>query len=181
VLRLRAGSEDAATQIYLRYAERLAALARAHCSPDLRQRLEADDIVQEVFAIFFRRVKSGRYDVPAGQELWRLLLVIALNKIRAQGNYHRAARRDVRLTAGQQVLEKGGLCGADTEPTLLLELTINEALQSLPPELREVILLRIEGYEVAEIAARVGRSKRTVERVLQGFRSRLAAALEEAL
>jgi DNA-directed RNA polymerase specialized sigma24 family protein len=39
---------------------------------------------------------------------------------------------------------------------------------------RQIITQRIEGYEVSEIAANVNRSKRTVERVLQDFRTRLA-------
>jgi DNA-directed RNA polymerase specialized sigma24 family protein len=40
-----------------------------------------------------------------------------------------------------------------------------------------MVLLRIEGYEVAEIADRTARSRRSVERVLQEFRRRLAAEL----
>ena len=43
---------------------------------------------------------------------------------------------------------------------------------------REAICLRIDGYQVEEIASRTGRSKRTVERLLQEFRKRLSAVLE---
>src|SRR5271157_4690680 len=82
--RLRLGSEDAATQIYLRYAHRLRALARVQSSPDLTRCIDADEIVQSVFGSFFRRAKDGYYDVPEGEELRRLFLVIALNKIRAK-------------------------------------------------------------------------------------------------
>ena len=94
LVRLRKGEQDAATALYLRYAQRLRALVRARCSSQLARRLEPDDIVQSVFRRFFRRVLQGDYDVPPGEELWGLLLVIALNKIRAWGNFHRAARRD---------------------------------------------------------------------------------------
>src|SRR5437762_486755 len=94
--RLREGNQDAATKLYLRYAERLRLLARAECSPDLARRIDADDIVQSVFASFFQGVNRGLYEVPAGEELWKLFLVIALNKIRAKGVFHRAAKRDVR-------------------------------------------------------------------------------------
>ena len=39
--------------------------------------------------------------------------------------------------------------------------------------------LEIEGYEVAEIAVKTERSKRTVERVLQEFRQKMRAILSE--
>ena len=39
--------------------------------------------------------------------------------------------------------------------------------------------LRIEGYEVGEVATRTGKSKRTVERLLQEFRTRAAEILGE--
>ena len=100
--RLRRGEESAATALYLRYARRLLALAQARTSSDLAAKEEADDIVQSVFKSFFRKASAGLYDVPAGEELWNLLLVITINKIRAKGNYHRAAKRDMRLAAGEE-------------------------------------------------------------------------------
>src|SRR5574341_751939 len=57
--RFRRGEEDAATLLYLRYADRLRALTVAQCSPDLAQRVDADDIVQSVFRTFFRRAAQG--------------------------------------------------------------------------------------------------------------------------
>ena len=93
VRRLRTGSQDAATQLYLRYAKRLHGLTRAKCSPDLASRVDSEDIVQSVFRTFFRRVQKGEYDVPDGEELWKLFLVIGLNKIQSVGTFHRAAKR----------------------------------------------------------------------------------------
>src|SRR5437588_9272377 len=102
--RFRKGEQDGATQLYLRYAPRVRALVKAKTSPDLARRVDADDLVQSVFRSFFQGVTHGHYDVPAGEELWKLFLVIALNKIRAAGNFHRAEKRDVRLTAGGEAL-----------------------------------------------------------------------------
>src|SRR6478672_1608798 len=103
--RLRSGSEDAATQLYLRYAHRLRGLVKAQSSPDLARRVEAEEIVQSIFGSFFRGAGNGYYDVPGGEDLWKLFLVIALNKIRAKGAFHRAAKRDIRMTAGADELE----------------------------------------------------------------------------
>ena len=179
--RFRRGSQDAATQLYLRYVNRLHALARAQVSPDLARRVDIDDIVQSVFGSFFRGASHGYYDVPAGEELWKLFLVIALNKIRAKGAFHRAAKRDVRLTAGGEAYERRleALPGGDEASYAFLQLSIGEALERLPPQHRQMVELRVEGHEVAEIARLTGRSKRTVERLLQQARKRLADLLDE--
>src|SRR5262249_18795777 len=85
--RLRGGSQDAATQLYYKYAKRLRALARASTSAQLARRVDADDIVQSVFRTFFRAACQGLYDVPAGDDFWDLLLGIALDKNCAPGRH----------------------------------------------------------------------------------------------
>jgi RNA polymerase sigma-70 factor (ECF subfamily) len=179
--RYRHGSEDAATEIYLRYAHRLRGLARTQVSPDLARRVDLDDIVQSVFRSFFRRASTGYYDVPAGEELWKLFLVIALHKIRNQGSFHRAAKRDVRRTEEGGPLDETVVSRdeRDQQSFAFLQLVIDEALEKLLPQHKVMVELRIEGFEVAEIAARTGRSKRTVERVLQEARAKLKDLLHE--
>jgi len=179
--RLRHGNQDAATQLYLRYADRLRILARAECSPDLARRVDVDDIVQSVFSSFFRGVGQGYYEVPHGDELWKLFLVIALNKIRAKGAYHRAAKRDIRLTAGGEFLDDWSPSSHDGGETAytFLKMVIDEALTDMAAPQQQMIRLRIEGHEVAAIAALTKRSKRTVERVLQDFRNRLGDILKQ--
>ena len=177
--RVQAGSQDAAGELYRRYAQRLLALTRAKCGTDLAARVDVEDIVQSAFGSFFRGAQQGLYAAPNGEELWGLLLVIAVNKVRAKGAHHRAAKRDVRKTAGGDALGDAGFDPpADDESAAhLLRLVIDEVLGRLPEGHREVVRLRIEGYEVGEVAARTGRSKRTVERLLQEFRTRAADML----
>src|SRR5262245_8710950 len=177
--RLRHGNQDAATQLYLRYARRLHALVRANCSTELSRRVDPDDIVQSVFRRFFRRALQGEYDAPPGEELWGLFLVIALNKIRAEETFHRAGRRDVRLTVGGSDRDRRlrEQAGADEVGYATLQLTIEEGLQSFSAAQRQMVELRIEGHDVAEIARRTRRSRRSVERGLQEARKRLRALL----
>src|SRR5262249_51271063 len=153
------GNQDAATQIYLRYAQRLRALAQAQCGPDLAPRFDVEDIVQSVFASFFRGAGLGYYDVPPGEELWKLFLVIALNKIRARGAFHRAARRDVRRTAGGAAFERTAQAVADRDDGALafLQLVLDETLERLPPYQKQMVVLRIQGHEVADIAEQTRR------------------------
>jgi RNA polymerase sigma-70 factor (ECF subfamily) len=172
--RFRGGHQDAATQLYLRYAKRLRALARGKCGRDLARLVDADDIVQSVFSSFFRRARLGQYSVPDGEELWKLFLVLALNKIRAVGAFHRAARRDVRLTCAEETAGLDTQAQPDDTPGHLLQLAIHETLERLPAQHRQMVELRLEGHEVAEIADKIGRPKRSVERVLQEARRLLA-------
>jgi RNA polymerase sigma-70 factor (ECF subfamily) len=171
----RRGDQDAATQLYSRYVERLKHLAQSRCSSQLARCLDAEDIVQSVFRTFFRGVRQGYYDIPEGEDLWKLLLVIALNKIRAKGSFHLAAKRDVRMT---QTLDcsDGGMeehLGADNGHQVFMALVIKEALEQLDARQREMVELRLQGHDINEIADKTGRSKRTVERNLQDVRARL--------
>jgi RNA polymerase sigma-70 factor (ECF subfamily) len=173
--RFRRGEADAPTQLYLRYADRLQALAARQTSSELGKRLDPEDIVQTVFRTFFRRVAEGNYDVPDGEEIWKLLLVIALNKIRDAAVHHRAAKRDVRRTSSGEANELAirNAEGKDEAALAVLHMVVDEVLEGLPESHRRMIELRIEGHEVAEISRELGRSKRSVERVLQNFRHRM--------
>ena len=179
--RYRIGSQDAATELYHRYAERLRALARAKCPAALSRTMDVDDLVQSVFANFFQKAGTGDYDVPAGEELWKLFLVMALNKIRAKRNYWLADKRNVHLTHGGESLAEcepsESARSGDQNEHVFLQMVIDEALERFPAGHREIIRLRTEGYEVAEIAAKLHRAQRTVERVLQSFRSHMADLL----
>jgi RNA polymerase sigma-70 factor (ECF subfamily) len=175
--RFRRGEQFAATVLYLRYAPRLLALARSRCSPGLAHRLDSEDIVQSVFGRFFRRARNGGYEVPVGSELWSLLLVIALNKIRAAEAFHRAGKRDVGATA--DAVEES-LPPCDDGNGAYLSLVVSDALERLPARVREVIELRLQGYEVREIAEITGQSVRTIERLLQDARAELRGSLGEA-
>ncbi len=171
--RFREGEQDAATALYVRYSRRLQALAKSKTSTTLASRFDPEDIVQSVFRTFFRRVSGGLYDVPAGDELWQLLLVIALNKIRDLAVYHRAQKRDVTKTEGE-----GGVNIAAGDPMQsdsmdVLKVVLDDFLEQLPTSHAAVARMRMEGYQVDEIATRTKRSKRTVERVLNDLRKHL--------
>jgi len=173
--RVHAGSDDAATQLYLKYAERLRAVAQQQTASDLKSRVDPEDIVQSVFRTFFRRAARGEYTVPEGEELWRLFLVIALNKVRATGKYHHAKRRDARQTTTAVEIDDVKPVQNDSDQTALatLRMTIDDLLHNLPPWWREVIEMRVEGHEVSAIAEKTGRAKRSIERALQEFRHAL--------
>jgi RNA polymerase sigma-70 factor (ECF subfamily) len=179
--RFQRGEADAATLIFLRYAERLGWLAQIQRGADLSSRFDPDDIVQTVFRTFFRRAAQGKYDVPEGGDLWKLLLVIAVQKIRDACSFHRAAKRDVRTTRSGEAFDRGVAHLPTQNETGLAELSmvLEEILGGLPATQRVIVELRIDGFQVDEIAEKTGRSRRTVERGLQEFRALLGAILQK--
>src|SRR5262249_12633917 len=138
------------------------------------------DIVQSVFRSFFRVANTGVYDVPAGEDLWRLLLTIALSKVRAQVEFHRAAKRDVRVTVSLDAEGAGAYLRArqDDQEDAFLRMALDEALAALPQKQREMVELRLRGHDVNTISQQTRRAKRTVERNLQQARARLSALFE---
>src|SRR6516165_10798946 len=179
--RFQRGEAGAATLLYLRYAARITSLAWTQRGPDLASRFDPDDIVQSIFRTFFRRAAEGHYDVPEGEDLWKLFLVIALQKIRDACSFHRAAKRDVRTTRSIEASDNLGatLLGQDETGLAELKMVVDELLGGLPATQRVIVELRIDGFQVDEIARKTGRSRRTVERGVQEFRAQLGAILRE--
>jgi len=135
--------------------------------------------VQSVFRRFFEAARQGRYIIPAGEELWDLLLVITLNRVRSAEQFHRAGKRDLRLTVGLDAAVEEARSGGESAAAFdaFLAAAVEEALGLLPAHYQEVVRFRMEGYEVAEIAEQMARSKRTVERMLQEVRDQLRSLL----
>jgi RNA polymerase sigma-70 factor (ECF subfamily) len=180
LLHFQGGRGDAATALYLRYAQRLHALVTAQRGEDLAGRLDPDDVIQSVFRTFFRRAAQGQYDLPEGEDLWKLFLVIALYKVRDAGAFHRAEKRDVARTgAGDDLDLAAPAAGRDESALVVLRMVIDDILARLPASHRRIVELRIEGHDVAAIARSVGRAKRSVERILQEFRERLGAEIRD--
>lgn len=177
--RFRSGEQDAATRLYLRYAQRLHGLATAQTGQDLKSRIDPEEIVQSVFRTFFRRAKDGHYDVPDGEELWKLFLVIGLHKIRDAAAFHRALKRSAGRTESLSVPEASAEpASPDEMAETTLRLVIDELMLNLTESQKQIVMLRLDGLQVDEIAERTERSRRTVERTLQKFRELLEQQLQ---
>ncbi|MCA9217811.1 MAG: hypothetical protein KDB27_32300, partial [Planctomycetales bacterium] len=66
VSNFRRGENDAATELYERYARRLIQFASKQTSTKYASRFDPEDVIQSVFRTFFRRVSDGQFTVPAG-------------------------------------------------------------------------------------------------------------------
>jgi RNA polymerase sigma-70 factor (ECF subfamily) len=184
--RLQAGDQDAARQVFQRFADRLIALAQSRLDPLIRRKTDAEDVVLSVFKSFFRRAAEGEFDLASWDSLWGLLVVITLRKCgREVKRFHRPGR-DVRKEtdlppAGDEAEE--GWEAVSGEPTpaeaAMLAETLEQFLAGLPERERQIAQLRLEGYTVPEISARVGRTEYTVHGVLKKVRKHLQRLRDE--
>lgn len=176
VFRVRDGDEDAAIELYGRYAARVFGLVQKQMADHLKAQVDPEDIVQSVFRSVFRGVSSAAYDAPQGGTLWKLIAVVAVNKVRRNGRNRSAAKRDARRT---EPLDEISATGSSSTSPEELECALRESLEGLKPVEQEVVQLRVQAYSVDEIAQKLGKSRRTIERLLQRAREELLRMVDE--
>ena len=170
--RFRAGEDQAATELFERFAKRLASLVQRRLSKKLARRLDAEDVVLSAYRSFFVRARAGQFAVDEPGDLWRLLAQITLNKLYRAAEWNSAARRTPDRECGNMADLANQAVDAAASPELAV--VVADQLEHLMSQLTEatcrVLELRLQGHDVDEIAALVGRSPRTVRRQLETIR-----------
>jgi RNA polymerase sigma-70 factor (ECF subfamily) len=159
--RAKAGSPDAVNALYERYAGRLLALIRLRMGRDLRARVESRDVLQASLLKSLQHLDELKgTDAPS---LMAWLARIAEHEIRDRVDYHQRQRRDA---AREVPLEDDTPVAALSRSALSRVIfgeraqQLEDALESLSPEHREVIVLRkLEERSFAEVGRRMGRSE----------------------
>ena len=93
--RLKKGDDQAETEIFNRFAQRLIALARSRLNPAVRQKVDPEDVVLSAYKSFFTRFADGRMELQSWDSLWGMLTIITLRKCGKQIDYFNAARRSL--------------------------------------------------------------------------------------
>lgn len=178
---------------------RLMAFVEQRMSPGLKQRLDADDILQEV-CLAAVQPASGKAGIVAGQrEPFGWLCHVAEQRvIDAHRRYFVAAKRDghreVSLDApratDQAAGDAGGIASmlavSMTTPSQALsrdakEYRLRLLIDGLPDEQREAIRLRyVDGLATRDIAERIGKSDGAVRVMLSRALHRLQSAFPDA-
>src|SRR5262245_261676 len=95
--RVRAGEPDAANQLVRLYEDEIRRAVRIRLTdPAMRSTLDSIDICQSVMANFFVRAAAGQFDIESPDQLLRLLITMAKNKITDHARKAHANRRDTR-------------------------------------------------------------------------------------
>jgi RNA polymerase sigma factor (sigma-70 family) len=154
--RLRAGDEQAAVELVQRYERVIRREARLRLTdPRLGRLVDSVDICQSVLASFFVRAAAGQYDLDQPQDLLRLLVRMARNKVVSQ------ARRQQARPADWQRAEAGALeraLAGEPDPARLAAGSdlLAEVRRRLSAEERQVADLRGQGRSWPEVAAELG-------------------------
>src|SRR6516162_7519754 len=96
IRRVRAGEEEAATELVRRYESHIRRAVRIRLDPRLGRMFDSMDICQSVLASFFVRAALGQYQIDTPQQLLKLLAAMARNKLNNAANKQKAGRRDYR-------------------------------------------------------------------------------------
>jgi RNA polymerase sigma factor (sigma-70 family) len=167
-----AGKGEAAAAIFDRYVERLLALARTRISAKLRRRVDPEDVVQSAYRSFFLHAQNREYQLDRSGDLWRLLASTTLNKLHGQIEKQTAAKRSINREAAEDVALAEL---AAREPTIADLIAVAEQLtlimNGLSADERFVLTSTIHGQDPGEIAKAIGKSERTVRRLVAQARS----------
>lgn len=178
--RLRAGDPGAAVQLVDQYARRLTALARKKLHPRILRKEDPEDVVQSALKSFFRRHGQGQFQLDSRHALWALLVRITLHKCGHRAEYYFAEKRNVANEVDSPLPEESSdfefeALARDPSPdeVAILAETVEQLVRGLAPHQKKIVQFSLEEKSTADIAALVGVSQKSVQRVLKGVRERL--------
>jgi len=173
---LRDGNSVAAQQLWQTYYHQLVVLARRKLDGRVRLGADEEDVALSAINSFCRAVQAGRYpQIEDPGNLWKLLMKITLHKVfhllRNEHCQKRGGERRQLESMGKADQESvlSQLAGPEPSPQLAAQFAeqYEHLMAKLPnATLTEITVLRMEGYSNSEIAARLGKSERTIERKL---------------
>ena len=144
-------------------------VALSHRSlPAARRLLDAEDIAQEVFLKFARYWREARPSLTGQDALFALLAVITRRMGADAGRWLVRARRDSRRDRSAPLRDL--IDRTDDQAEIDLRDLLDRVCGALDDDERRVLNLRLQGYELAEIAEQIGVSPRTIERRMQRLR-----------
>ncbi len=165
IQRIRAGDDRAAEELVRRYEPLVRREVRLRIEDDrLNRAFDSMDVCQSVLASFFVRAATGEYDLDEPQNLIRLLVTMARNKLASKARLEHRQRRDSRRMAGTdpEILE----ALADGQPSPSEVFSRRELLErmraSLSEEERQIADLRGQGLAWEEVAERLGGNGNTL-------------------
>jgi RNA polymerase sigma-70 factor (ECF subfamily) len=181
IARVRAGDEQAASELVRRYEPAIRRAARVRLvDTRLNRLLDSMDICQSVMASFFVRAALGQFELETPDQLLRLLAAMTRNKLAGQVKGLGAARRDfrrVKADQGRSDSDAGDraewIAGQGPTPSrdLAARELLEEALRRLSPEEKRILDCREQGGQWSQIAEELGSTP-------EAIRKRLARAVD---
>ncbi len=175
---LEAGNQAAATELWSHFFDRIVHLAHRKMGNAPRQVRDQEDVALSAFKSLCKGIQRGRFpDLANRDEIWRLLIVITTRKAQDHLAYQFRQRRLPATSKCDSVdadLLLNQALSRDPTPEFAVQMvdTVQNLLDKLDHEdLRQIAILKMEGYTNPEIAERMGRGIATIERKLRTIRS----------
>lgn len=163
---VRRKDEIAAEELWNRYFGQLMRVARSRMSRMPRSAYDEEDAALSTFRVLCGKLQQGNYlELGSRDELWNLMVKILVRKVGHRFVYESAEKR----TRPESF---GDLARAQTPATNPLASECDELLSQLGNiNLEQVAIWKLEGFTNDEIATRLNRTRRTVQRMLELIRS----------
>lgn len=180
VQKLRNGDEEAAQRLWESYFHRLVRLARGRLERRAPLVGDEEDVALSAIMSFCRGMERGRFpQLNDRNDLWNVLVTITLHKVlhlmRDEGRLKRGGGRLVlgSSAAGSDADLLQQVLGSEPTPEVSAQVAEQAEilLKQLPSqELVDLALMKMEGYTNGEMAQRLQKTERTVERKLNLIR-----------
>ena len=183
---LKDGDEAAANVIWGRFFYRVRGLASKKLGAARKRIADEDDVALSAINALCTGAREGRFrQLENRDDLWQLLCMITTRKAALHWRKQRSkdemgesimgTDNDGRRLGFDQVIS-----GAPTEGFMdALTATGRELLEGLDEKLREVAMLKLQGYTNKEIAERLERSVKSIDRYLATIRQHWEPAERE--
>jgi RNA polymerase sigma-70 factor, ECF subfamily len=190
----KSGSGPALSRLLERHRGALEVQARLQVGRRLRAKLDFEDLMQELSLEAHRDIAQFRGRSEGEFVCWlrKVFATILSNQVRRYlGTRRRDLRRERRIATGRDDTSRAvidrRLVAPQSSPSQQASRReraelLAEALQTLPPAYREVIVLRnLEGLSFADVADRMGRTEDSVKNIWLRALSRLRRMLGDVL
>lgn len=177
--RVRTGDPTAAEELVRLYEPVVRRAVRMHLVDSRMARLfDSMDFTQSVMASFFVRASGGQYELQDPNDLVRLLVSMAKNKLASSARKQLSQKRDgKRRDVEDQVLDHA-IDRADS-PSLVVSMRelVDEAKRLLTSEEAAIVELRNRGKSWDEIAQELGGNAQARRMQLARAMDRVSASL----
>jgi RNA polymerase sigma factor (sigma-70 family) len=178
IRRVRAHDQEAATELVKRYESTIRRAVRFRLVDSrLGAVLDSMDICQSVLASFFARATCGEYELDKPEQLLKLLVAMARNKLASAARKQGADRRDFRRTTAHP--NPGNWVAPEPSPSqhVAAEELLQEAQRRLTPDEQQLVEMRRQGRAWADIAAELGSNPVLLRKKLSRARQRVTQQL----
>jgi DNA-directed RNA polymerase specialized sigma24 family protein len=182
--RVRQGDDQAIAKLWEDYYQQLVRIAAKRLPAGLRRAGDEEDIALSAFHSFIAGVRRDQFpDLSGRDNLWGLLITLTGRKVHAHLRHQTRQKRGGGSVRGESVFmdragdtKAGGIGGITGDaPAADIHVELAEACELLlsqldDEQLKQIAVMRMDGFLVDEIADRLELSKRAVERRLQLIR-----------